>query len=1114
MLNLQFGITFDELYSLQGLASVDAAWLKFLESASSELYHALNIARSEGVADKAESDLIIALAPYAEDFIAKLFNIESEVASTANLYHSFAAVYKCKRNFVQRTAVKSYKPEDDACIDDVAQKLKALGVDVLDELSFANFVESTQDSDKLDLARIYAGWACVSEAGKELHKSNILFKLPRKLDFANLVTSATKNDGAWKSNHIHKREGFSLTDKGITSLGAFDQANYCIHCHNQMKDSCSHGMKDAEGGFKVNELKVNLAGCPLEEKISEMNLLKTQGSVIGSFAVAVIDNPMLAATGHRICNDCMKSCIYQKQDAVNIPMIETKVLDDVLDLPWGFEVYSLLTKWNPLNFKRTLPKDANGYKVLVAGLGPAGFTASHHLLNMGYTVVAIDGLKIEPSNPLISGVNIDGSRIAFNPIKDVRTELFVDLNDRVPQGFGGVAEYGITVRWNKNYLGVIRTLLERRANFRMYGGVRFGGTIDYNEAAKLGFDHIALALGAGRPNLLDIPNILAKGCRMASDFLMSLQLTGAAREESLANLQIRLPVVVIGGGLTAVDTATESLAYYPVQVEKFMRQYEIVGESLLASLAPEELEIANEFIEHAKLFRANPEQKLDIINKLGGVKVAYRKTLADAPAYRLNHEEVALALEEGIEFVENITPKAVKVDEKGSCTALEHEFGSIPARTILIATGTQPNVTLNSEDPENFKLTGAYFAAVNENSEVINPERISKPKSVDIIMDHGDNGPSVSFLGDLHPSFVGNVVKAMASAKQGVPIIDSVVSRQSKASSMSADSFFKSLDDKLLATVVSVEALTHNIQEVIVRAPLAAQKFEPGQFYRVQNYHNTIGSLDISMEGLALTGAWVDKEKGLVSLIVLEMGGSSNFCKLLKPGEHIVIMGPTGTPTHIPQNDAVMLVGGGLGNAVLFSIGKAMRANGCKVVYFAGYKKAADRFKTKDIEAAADTVVWCCDEVELSKDRASDYSFKGNILECIKAYGDISATDIKINDVNHIIAIGSDKMMAAVAYARHNNLKYLFKEGHIAIGSINSPMQCMMKEICGQCIQRHVDPKTGEESYVYSCFNQDQDLDCVDFEHLDLRLKQNSLQEKASAALINKLCREVLDVAS
>ena len=79
-----------------------------------------------------------------------------------------------------------------------------------------------------------------------------------------------------------------------------------------------------------------------------------------------------------------------------------------------------------------------------------------------------------------------------------------------------------------------------------------------------------------------------------------------------------------------------------------------------------------------------------------------------------------------------------------------------------------------------------------------------------------------------------------------------------------------------------------------------------------------------------MTGAWTDKERGLISIIALEMGGSSDLCATLKPGEPVVLMGPTGTPTEIHANSTVALVGGGLGNAVLFSIGAAMRAAGSR----------------------------------------------------------------------------------------------------------------------------------------------------------------------------------------
>ena len=210
-----------------------------------------------------------------------------------------------------------------------------------------------------------------------------------------------------------------------------------------------------------------------------------------------VDNPMVAATGHRICNDCMKSCIYQKQDPVDIPQSETRMLKDVLALPWGFEIYSLLTRWNPLNLRRPLPRPRTGKRVLVVGMGPAGFTLAHHLMNDGHTVVGIDGLKIEPLTRRCRGVTTAGARVPFAPVRDVAT-LCEPLDDRVMAGFGGVAEYGITVRWDKNFLKMIRLLLERRDRFALFGGVRFGGTLDAEDAFALGFDHVALADGRGQ----------------------------------------------------------------------------------------------------------------------------------------------------------------------------------------------------------------------------------------------------------------------------------------------------------------------------------------------------------------------------------------------------------------------------------------------------------------------------------------------------------------------------------------------------------------------------------------------------------------------------------------
>jgi NAD(P)H-flavin reductase len=298
---------------------------------------------------------------------------------------------------------------------------------------------------------------------------------------------------------------------------------------------------------------------------------------------------------------------------------------------------------------------------------------------------------------------------------------------------------------------------------------------------------------------------------------------------------------------------------------------------------------------------------------------------------------------------------------------------------------------------------------------------------------------------------------------------------------------------------------------VVVHAPAAARKFRPGQFYRLQNFEalakETQGTR-LAMEGLALTGAWVDRERGLVSVIVLEMGGSSDLCAALAPGEPVVLMGPTGTPTEIGDDKTVVLVGGGLGNAVLFSIGRAYRAAGARVLYFAGYRRLVDRYKVDDIEAAADTVVWCCDEGPgFVPARPQDRAFVGNIVDAMRAYasGGLGEQPIPFRACERIIAIGSDRMMAAVASARHSVLAPYLSPRHRAIGSINSPMQCMMKEICAQCLQPQRDPVTGRTRYVFSCFNQDQALDEVDFPALEARLRQNAVQEKLTARWVARI---------
>ena len=95
--------------------------------------------------------------------------------------------------------------------------------------------------------------------------------------------------------------------------------------------------------------------------------------------------------------------------------------------------------------------------------------------------------------------------------------------------------------------------------------------------------------------------------------------------------------------------------------------------------------------------------------------------------------------------------------------------------------------------------------------------------------------------------------------------------------------------------------------------------------------------------------------------------------------------------------------------------------------------------------------------------------------------------------------------MAAVARSRKTVLAPYLRSDHVGIASINSPMQCMMKEVCAQCLQKHVDPETGREEIVFSCFNQDQKLDQMDWGNLAARLRQNTVSEKLTNLWMDRL---------
>ena len=142
----------------------------------------------------------------------------------------------------------------------------------------------------------------------------------------------------------------------------------------------------------------------------------------------------------------------------------------------------------------------------------------------------------------------------------------------------------------------------------------------------------------------------------------------------------------------------------------------------------------------------------------------------------------------------------------------------LPARAVLVAAGTRPNTVLAREDAAHFGLDGQYFQALDDDGQPVKPEKLAKPNEVRVMHQLRPDGRAVSFFGDLHPSFAGNVVKAMGSAKQGWPVVSQALANRA-GGRRRADraAFLADLNERLRAGVQQVNRLTPTIVEVVVR---------------------------------------------------------------------------------------------------------------------------------------------------------------------------------------------------------------------------------------------------------------------------------------------------------
>ena len=443
----------------------------------------------------------------------------------------------------------------------------------------------------------------------------------------------------------------------------------------------------------------------------------------------------------------------------------------------------------------------------------------------------------------------------------------------------------------------------------------------------MGFDHIALCMGAGKPTVLDMPNGLARGVRQASDFLMALQLTGAAKTSS----HRQSAGAAAGGGDRRRadrdryrDREPRLLPRAGGEIPRALRDAGGRARRGRGARGLERRGSARSPTNSSPMPRAIRAERAaaaregrapragELLDGWGGATIAYRRRLIDAPSYTLNHEEVAKAMEEGVRFAEGLTPHAVEVDRFGHAAATarharrRRESVSLPARTILVAAGTQPNTVLAREDRRMSCSTAGISRRSTKTGNPVTPERGWPSRtSTQVLMHRAGDGRFISFFGDLHPCFFGNVVKAMGGAKRGYPVVSAACwPAQPAVGGAGAGA-----DRALLATSCAPRCtrcirLTPDHRRgggaragggarLPARPVLPAAEFrDPAR--RASRRHDAL-----AMEGLAMTGAWTDPDArpGLD-----DRAGDGRLVRPLRAAEAGRAGGPDGPDRHADRN--------------------------------------------------------------------------------------------------------------------------------------------------------------------------------------------------------------------
>jgi ferredoxin--NADP+ reductase len=198
-----------------------------------------------------------------------------------------------------------------------------------------------------------------------------------------------------------------------------------------------------------------------------------------------------------------------------------------------------------------------------------------------------------------------------------------------------------------------------------------------------------------------------------------------------------------------------------------------------------------------------------------------------------------------------------------------------------------------------------------------------------------------------------------------------------------------------MVKIVEKRQLTPITKMFRVEAPLIAKAASAGQFVIVRVREGG--------ERIPLTITDYDRDKGLLTIVVQEVGATTRRMGMLEEGEEILDMvGPLGEAPEIPSGGHIVGVGGGYGSAALLCLMRELRDRGERTTVIMGAREKALLILSDELEGV-------CDKLEICTDDGSA-GFKGFVTERLQEM--IDGDDPGRPD--YVIAIGPMPMMRAV----------------------------------------------------------------------------------------------------